>query len=332
MPGDAAVIMVSERLARRRHAKLITRRSFFDFTGQDLSWAYCFRASEASYFDTDGLLKWAPANKLRIERDPGTLERFALIEPESTNIVTWSEDLNQSPWLGSNATIAANLSVAPDGKTAMEALRDTTANSNHNVQAAYGTITTGQTWTISSFLKSGSHSVAQITLSTTRFSAGYYANFRMSDGTIQNNLAAAGKTIRNAGGGIYRGSVTGTASSSGSSTTTFVYAMINNNGSLSRLSTYVGANNGFFAWGAQMELAAEPTSYIRTAGAAATRKADRVLIDLSGWDWPVTLRAKKAALNSDVFADVDYPNVIPSSIFDLSALVGSCRLKSVTVL
>ena len=70
------------------------------------------RNSTATYIDEDGLMKTALANVPRI--DYGTGEAALLVEPQSTNLIPYSEDFSQTLWIKSNILIESGY-LAPDG-------------------------------------------------------------------------------------------------------------------------------------------------------------------------------------------------------------------------
>ena len=82
------------------------------------------RASTGTYFDSSGVLQTAPANQPRLNHSfvgSAWTQPAVLIEPESTNILTYSEQIDNAAWskiaLGTRTGVTANAATAPDGNT-----------------------------------------------------------------------------------------------------------------------------------------------------------------------------------------------------------------------
>ena len=82
----------------------------FDFT----------RASSATYVASDGLIKTSTTGQPRIDF-LGNTNGALLLEPQRTNLITYSEDFSQSNWIKNNAgtgsppVVTSNFTIAPDG-------------------------------------------------------------------------------------------------------------------------------------------------------------------------------------------------------------------------
>jgi hypothetical protein len=76
-----------------------------------------------------------------------------LLEPETTNIVSYSQDFSQaSYWSPNNSTIASAAAVAPDGTTTAFKIQENTSNTLHGVEEQLGS-TNGLGYTLSIFAK-----------------------------------------------------------------------------------------------------------------------------------------------------------------------------------
>ena len=70
------------------------------------------RGTTATYVAQDGLLKTAPPNVARVDYTNGVAE--LLLEPSSTNLITYSEDFSSSYWEKGGVTVGGGY-LAPDG-------------------------------------------------------------------------------------------------------------------------------------------------------------------------------------------------------------------------
>ncbi len=205
-----------------------------------------------------------------------------LVEPAATNFFWPSQGaFNGVNFTKQNVTIADNTVVAPDGTTTASVVTDDSANSNHsffglNVFA----FTSGSTYTLSTHVKAGTSTLAQMTLPGTAFTGLGYANF---DLTTCSSVATGGTGVVASGGiqlanGWCRIWIAQTATASVSQSPSVV-VMINST-SAARAQAYVGTGSNIQIWGTQTELtslsAPAPTSYIPAAGGSVTRSADTI--------------------------------------------------------
>lgn len=88
------------------------------------------RASTATYFGPDGLLKTAAVNEPRVDYDPATGECLGLlIEDEGENVVKYSKEVGNTAhsWGLNNCTAALNAAVSPDGTTTSTEITSTSS-------------------------------------------------------------------------------------------------------------------------------------------------------------------------------------------------------------
>jgi hypothetical protein len=243
-------------------------------TGENLSFA--FAQAEAGDIATDYIptttaaVSVGPVSGLpRLDYLGSTCPRL-LLEPQRTNLVTFSEQFDNAGWTKTNATITANNAISPDGYQNADKLIP--ASASQGILQQNHSITAGQTNTLSVFAKYDGLNDNFALNSRDNASAANAAQiaFNLSTGTIATAATASGSysaasgTITPYGNGWYR--LTLTHTSSISTTTRFRY--FNEAGS-------GDGTNGYLVYGAQAELnASYATSYIPTLAASVTRVAD----------------------------------------------------------
>lgn len=181
-----------------------------------------------------------------------------LLEPQSTNLVPYSEDFSQ--WdTTQNATLTSDSTISPDGSVNATKITDNSTNGNHRVFTSLTTTSGSNTFSV--YLKKGTMTTAFL-----RFLSGSdiaTANVNLEEGTITATTGTA--EIQNAGNDWYRCSITGIATAG----TSYVYIY------MKQLSAYSGTSQDLFLWGAQLEAGSYATSYIvSNSGSATTRSAD----------------------------------------------------------
>ena len=167
------------------------------------------RASTGTYFNSSGVLTTAPINQPRLNYTfDGTSWRnpAVLIEPATTNIVSYSQDFSQvAYWTLNNSTIASS-GTAPDGTTAFK-IQENTSNSVHGVEEQLGD-TNGRAYTLSIFAKAAERS--WLIIDNTHQGVLNYRNwFNLSTG-VTGTMASGNSQLLMVpvGNGWYRCSVT----------------------------------------------------------------------------------------------------------------------------
>ena len=192
-----------------------------------------------------------------------------LLEPQTTALNQFSEQIDNAYWTKSNSTATANQTASPSGYVDAELILDNTSNAQHAISTSIA-VTSGNKYTASFFLKAAGYTTAAIRM-------GVGALWTGGTGpTVEFDLVALTGTvvdgsgvtfdIEDYGNGWRRCSVTGTCVTSGNT----AYSLY-----VKQYNAYIGSGtDGVYAWGANITATGYLQSYIPTLGAAVTRGAD----------------------------------------------------------
>jgi hypothetical protein len=225
-----------------------------------------------------------PTNVPRIEYDANGNRKGLLIEEARTNLLINSGDMDGGNW-SSFRTTFSNGDTAPDGSQLFllaEASETNVNGSNAGQQVA--TLAAG-TYTMSAFAKAGPDDAGFLVLrpaSNVTFTDTVHAWFNLETGSVDTVSSSAGSSvvttpvasIQDYGNGVYRCILTFTITSEES--IRHLHYIANASGSFP-----VTLGKQVQLWGAQLEAGSFPTSYISTAGAAASRAVDVASIPTS---------------------------------------------------
>jgi len=229
------------------------------------------RASDATYFDANGVLQTASNNVPRFDHDPATgASRGLLIEEARTNTIIQSADLSTT-WTTTGITVTTNQTTAPDGTSSADLIETTLVNEAHSI-ANSQTYAAGA-YTFSVFAKYEDHQ--WITLRMGFGGDAKFATFDIQNAVTGTATSGVTRSITSVGGGWHRLVMTATLATAGSQG---VLIILNDADDLNN-TAYTGTGTGAYIWGAQLEASAFPTSYIPTTTAAATRSADVAAIN-----------------------------------------------------
>ena len=190
-----------------------------------------------------------------------------LLEPSSTNLITFSKDFSQSYWVKSGASVTSGF-VSPDGANNAYKLVEDSANSRHFINSTEF-LTPDTVYSSSVFVKpNGRNKIALRENAIT----GNYASFNLSNGTLiaTNGVSASIESMFN---GWYRINYQIT---SGTSIILGFELLSDSYTSGDPYSNpYQGdGSSGILIYGVQVESQSYATSFIPTAGTTITRAAE----------------------------------------------------------
>jgi hypothetical protein len=185
-----------------------------------------------------------------------------LLEPQRTNLTTYSEQFDDASWNKINSSVTANADISPDGYTNADRIYDNATSGQHRVGKNISVVS-ATTYTFSVFAKKGSLRYCYLFTVAGGASDRYY--FDLQDGV---SITAGGK-IEDYGSGWYRISAQVTAAATGNEL--FAFNLTNSSSS----PTYSGTGTGYhMIYGYQVEAGDYATSYIPTTTASVTRNKD----------------------------------------------------------
>jgi hypothetical protein len=189
-----------------------------------------------------------------------------LLEPQRTNLATYSEQFDDASWNKINSSITANADISPDGYTNADRIYDNATSGQHRVGKNISVVS-ATTYTFSVFAKKGSLRYCYLLTTAGGASDRYY--FDLQDGV---SITAGGK-IEDYGSGWYRISAQVTAAATGNEL--FAFNLTDS----SSFPTYLGTGTGYhMIYGYQVEAGNYQTSYIPTTSASVTRNQDLMLL------------------------------------------------------
>lgn len=245
------------------------------------------RATTGTYFNSAGTMVTAPVNQPRLNYNfvgsAWTLPTV-LIEPASTNIITYSEQINNAAWSkiaeGSRTGVTANAATAPDGNTTADLVYVYNGITSVSGGAYWPyTFTNGVTYTWSCFFKYVGYQYVYMGTDNNNASCVW---FDLSAGTVGSTSTGFRGTITNVGNSWYRCAVTFTFASASMGNAGPIMGCANVNGTTTLTQAGTGST-GVYMWGAQLEVnSLGATSYIPTVASTVTRAADIVGPGTSG--------------------------------------------------
>ena len=231
------------------------------------------RSSTGTRVNDSGIIETIAIDTPRLDYTGGGCGKL-LIEPQSTNLVPYSEAFNNSSWFISRATVNVNAAISPDGGNTADLLIPNSGVSGWSgLSFPNASLSAGVDYSGSVYVKSGGYNWLQIGGSSPRFNA-TFANVNLLDGSLGNSNIDI--DVLDAGNGWYRISITDSAASTTTGAPFFV-AVYDSDVS-TRLPDSPGDGiSGVYLYGAQVEQGEYVSSYIPTSGTTVTRTQDTSL-------------------------------------------------------
>ena len=237
----------------------------FDFT----------RASSATTLNRQGLIEVVPSGKPRIDFTDNT-DGHLLLEPSRTNVLPYSEEIDNAGWSKNNATITANQIISPDGSQTADKYTHSGSTATNYIFENGFSVSSGTEYTFSVFVKKGTTDFVQLLLSSATFGT-LHQNFDINNGIIGSSSGNPEPFIEEYPNDWFRIGITDTATTTGIGSALISLARSNTENRIASFSS----SQYFYLWGAQFETGSYATSYIPTEGSSETRVAETCKQDLS---------------------------------------------------
>ena len=228
------------------------------------------RSSSATRIAKNGLITTVAANVPRLEYPmiDGVVNGCPslILEPQSTNIVTYSQSLTESIYGASNAVILDNNVISPDGALNASSITDSNGGGTNVTQIYLPNLSvdTSSQYTYSIFAKK--KGLNYISLRVAQFTTPITSDcfFDLENGSVVSVAAAYDSAkIENYGNGWYRCSVTFTTDAT--DTVGNLVVRLSEDG-VGTGSVPQDGTSSVYLWGWSCEKQSYPTSYIKTNG------------------------------------------------------------------
>jgi len=239
----------------------------------------CTRASPKWVYDRTGTLVEVPVNTLGVTYDASDLSKapYALIEPESKNMLRYSEQFDvTSVWGGASIAVGVNEAVAPSGALTADRLVATAFNGAHyRDQEVAGEFSDGELYTYSVYLKADTLERVRLDMYyAVGSTGGYQAVFNLKSGLVESQAVDVRHAeIEVLPNGWCRCWIVGVVAFASAYPARLLSRIVLVQSSTTTSWSGTG-DEAVFAFGAQLVPGEKPMSYIPTTAAAVTRAAD----------------------------------------------------------
>jgi hypothetical protein len=253
-----------------------------------------YTGGNGTFVGSDGFIQRATTNVPRFDHDPLSRQSLGLlVEGSRENLLLRSEEFNNAYLTNTAINVTANSGLSPGGNISADLLIADTSSALHGLRSDL-TVATNINYTLSVFAKQGvgSYGIA-LAFGSAAAAGGWnsssrgHARFNLNTQTLvttatAGNASIISTSITPASDGWHRYALTFTPDTTGTNAVVGPgFVALPTTQSPAAAWTGDGSSGAFF-WGAQLEAASTPSTYIPTTSAAVTRTADSAVIDGTG--------------------------------------------------
>ena len=233
-----------------------------------------------------------PLTKIRnyYRMGDGILDGYPIIQDQTspnlahiptTNLITYSEKIDDSSWTKNASSIVANQTTAPDNTLSADLLKEDSSNAEHWIRSLNITAVSGTRYSMSFYAKQKERTWVKVNFLNSGV-VSYNAWVNLANGEVGTKNANLIITTSLEENGFYRIKVSADA------VTTTINLLIGL-ATGDNVNAYQGdGTSGIYIWGCQVEEQSQATAYIKSDGIAAVRKSSTTNLlpyseDFSQW-------------------------------------------------
>jgi hypothetical protein len=228
------------------------------------------RATTATRVNSSGLIESVASNVPRLDYSNGTCPSI-LVEPQRTNLVTYSSQFDDASWSKTSVSVTANSTISPDGTLNADTITSTSTSGDPQIIKNL-TISTNTTYSYSFYIKKDNNEsrFPEFLLRTEPISyIEQYIQLNTKTGATVIRYATSGTSHKVESFGDYWRLTLTNVSLLDTGIRVGIRPAATN-----VIGTYNPQIGSIIAWGAQVEAGSYATSYIPTTSASVTRNAD----------------------------------------------------------
>ena len=218
-----------------------------------------------------------PLTKIRnyYRMGDGILDGYPIIQDQTspnlahiptTNLITYSEKIDDSSWTKNASSIVANQITAPDNTISADLLKEDSSNAEHWVRSLNITAVSGTRYSMSFYAKQKERTWVKVNFLNSGV-VSYNAWVNLANGEVGTKNANLIVTTSLEENGFYRIKVSANAAST-------IINLLIGLATGDNVNAYQGdGTSGIYIWGCQVEEQSQATAYIKSDGIAAVRKS-----------------------------------------------------------
>ena len=218
-----------------------------------------------------------PLTKIRnyYRMGDGIIDGYPIIQDQTspnlahiptTNLITYSEKIDDSSWTKNASSIVANQITAPDNTISADLLKEDSSNAEHWVRSLNITAVSGTRYSMSFYAKQKERTWVKVNFLNSGV-VSYNAWVNLANGEVGTKNANLIVTTSLEENGFYRIKVSANAAST-------IINLLIGLATGDNVNAYQGdGTSGIYIWGCQVEEQSQATAYIKSDGIAAVRKS-----------------------------------------------------------